>query len=534
MKKNKRVAFFLGTIALLAATKADAASSTIFKEDKVIPKNLIAQQAPQILLPRAIPASVGEVSASSLDASTPQFALDSNLRVNLVLSNASAKTALQSLAKSARLNIAFYEDSESAKQSEGKVSIDLQDEPIQSAFNYILRLGNLEASKVGNTIFIGSKLPDSLRETVAKTLRLNQASAAAAATYLASQGADKGSSSGESAAAAAPAAAPAASISKGLLKGLSVSVDDRLNTIMLVGSPYKVKLAEIMLTKLDARRKQVALNVKIVDVNLSNNDSFSSSLSFKAGDGFLSIDRGAAVYNYGGSNPATNAQTLGSNTTPPLIPLAPGLEKFYTIPSKLLSTLQAQIINGNAKILTDPTLVVQEGQKSNVDLTQDVFGGFELTSVAGAGSTTSTRKPIILKGKDGAGLTLEILVNRIDDNGFVSVVVSPTVNSIGNTITTSDGEISLLQSRKLNSGEIRLRDGQTLILSGIIQQSERNSISKVPILGDIPILGALFRSTNKTNQRQEVVVLLTPQVLSDTQGQVNYTPGVDARLMIGK
>jgi len=125
-------------------------------------------------------------------------------------------------------------------------------------------------------------------------------------------------------------------------------------------------------------------------------------------------------------------------------------------------------------------------------------------------------------------------VNRIDDNGFISVGVSPTVSSIGSTVSTSDGEIALLQSRTLNSGEIRLRDGQTLILSGIIQESDRTSVTKVPILGDIPILGALFRSTNKSNQRQEVVVLLTPQILDDNRGQVNYAPGVDARLMIRK
>jgi type IV pilus assembly protein PilQ len=71
-----------------------------------------------------------------------------------------------------------------------------------------------------------------------------------------------------------------------------------------------------------------------------------------------------------------------------------------------------------------------------------------------------------------------------------------------------------------------------LILSGIIQESDRTTVTKVPILGDIPILGALFRSTNKSNQRQEVIVLLTPQILNDGVNQVNYTPGNDARLLI--
>ncbi|WP_396134166.1 type II secretion system protein GspD, partial [Chamaesiphon sp. VAR_48_metabat_135_sub] len=222
--------------------------------------------------------------------------------------------------------------------------------------------------------------------------------------------------------------------------------------------------------------------------------------------------------------------TFGSVTPGSPATVTYGAPANYQIPTKFLSTLQAQIISGNGKILTDPTLVVQEGQKTNVNLTQDVFGGFKINTVSGTGATTSTREPIIKQ----AGLILDILVNRIDDNGFVSVAVIPTVSSIGSTITTADGDIALLQSRTLNSGEIRLRDGQTLILSGIIQESDRTSVSKVPILGDIPILGALFRSTNKSNQRQEVVVLLTPQILNDNKGQVNYTPGVDARLMIGR
>jgi type IV pilus assembly protein PilQ len=90
----------------------------------------------------------------------------------------------------------------------------------------------------------------------------------------------------------------------------------------------------------------------------------------------------------------------------------------------------------------------------------------------------------------------------------------------------------LIQERTLSSGEIRLRDGQTLILSGIIQESDRSTVTKVPILGDIPILGALFRSTSKSTGRQEVIVLLTPQILNDGTNQVNYNPGNDARQLM--
>jgi type IV pilus assembly protein PilQ len=571
------------------------------------------------MMPRAVAPPVGDISVSNLDGTIfGAVDLSTNKNIpNLVLKDAPVREVLELLVQNAGLNLAYMANSPDDKnnqtavapRAEPKITLNLRNEPVQSAFNYVLKMSGYEAIRVGRTVFVGPKLPDSIQENVVRTLRVNQISAAAAAAFLASQGAEartpQETTTIESIIAGGVSQTTTRkSIQVGLtvintanaptlLRGLAVNVDERLNSITLVGTARKVEIASAMITRLDARRRQVALNVKIVDVNLSNNNSMSNSLSFKVGDGFLSVDKGAAVYNYGGYNPPSNSSVVNSVTTPPVtaFPLPGGGQPFFDYqpnapfsnnganvtnpgtgqipaqlyarpsfgtsdnpylpgvsnvadtgkityslptsfqyPTKFLSTLQAQIISGNGKILTDPTLVVQEGQKSTVNLTQDVFGGFKINTVAGTGATTSTREPIIKQ----AGLSLEILVNRIDDNGYVSVGVTPTVSSIGSTITTPDGDIALLQSRTLNSGEIRLRDGQTLILSGIIQESDRTSVSKVPILGDIPILGALFRSTNKTNQRQEVVVLLTPQILNDNRGQVNYTPGVDARLMIGR
>ena len=501
-------------------------------------------------MPRAIAPPVGDISVSNLDATisnTVDLGSDKNIPT-LVLKDAPVREVLELLVQSSGLNLAYMASNPDDKnnqtavapKAEPKITFNLRNESIQSAFNYVLKMSGYEALRVGRTIFVGPKLPDSIQENVVRTLRVNQVSPSGAAAFLASHGAEarlpQETTTTESLLVGkVEQTTTKKTIEVGitnintanapiLLRGLAVNIDERLNSVTLVGTARKVEIASAMITRLDARRRQVALNVKIVDVNLSNANLMNNSLSFKVGDGFLSVEKGAAVYNYGGDNPVTNAQTLnfpGGNALP---------TNSQSTPTKFLSTLQAQIISGNGKILTDPTLVVQEGQKSTVNLTQDVFGGFKVNSVAGTGATTSTREPIIKQ----AGLSLEILVNRIDDNGFVSVGVAPTVSSIGSTVSTADGDIALLQSRTLNSGEIRLRDGQTLILSGIIQESDRTSVTKVPILGDIPILGALFRSTNKSNQRQEVVVLLTPQILNDNRGQVNYAPGVDARLMIGK
>ncbi|MGB3640113.1 MAG: type II and III secretion system protein, partial [Rivularia sp. (in: cyanobacteria)] len=346
--------------------------------------------------------------------------------------------------------------------------------------------------------------------------------------------------------------------------------------------PKQVEMAMAQLTQLDVRRRQVAVNVKIIDVNLLGTKNFNSSFSFGVADNFFSVDGGTANANAGGFNPPSASTVTGSLTTPPVTalplpegsegapffdnqrdapfgdtsfengnffarpnfgtssnPYQPGVSEItedgieyalpglFQYPKKLLVSLQTQVTNGNAKVLTDPTLMVQEGQEAVVNLTAEVYGGIR--------TTASLREPII----KNAGLTLAVKVDRIDDNGFVSLSVAPTVSAPSGTATTGsiDGDITLLSERSLRSGQIRMRDGQTLVLSGIIQESDRVSVSKVPILGDIPLLGSLFRRTNKTNQRNEVIVLLTPQIMDDSQGSAygyNYKPSPEVRRMLRK
>jgi type IV pilus assembly protein PilQ len=75
----------------------------------------------------------------------------------------------------------------------------------------------------------------------------------------------------------------------------------------------------------------------------------------------------------------------------------------------------------------------------------------------------------------------------------------------------------LLSKRTLNSGQIRIRDGQTLVLSGIIRDSDRQTLTKVPLLGDLPIIGALFRQETNQNIRNEVIIVVTPRIIDDSQ-----------------
>jgi type IV pilus assembly protein PilQ len=485
-------------------------------------------------MPRAVAPPIGDISVSNIDAAMPQINLGSK-KLYSVTATQSARELLRQIAFEANLNVV---DSDTSESKDGKATLDkavsvrFRNEPIQNVFNYVLQLSGLEANRIGNTIFVGAKLPDAVKETIVRTVRLNQVSSTAAANFLATQGAESqiaintvtynnvgtdiaqsttssgsGSNSTVTGSALSKVVETRSSSIQALkaktenspliLTGLSVSADERLNSVTLVGASRKVEMATALLTRLDARRRQVALNVKVVDVALTNNASLGANFNFNNGNTAFSSTGGNAVFSFGSS--------------------------------AFSASIQAAITNRNGKILTDPTLVVQEGQRSTVNLTQEVVAG--ITSTISNTTPPITTNTFLIKN---AGIILDLLVNRIDDNGFVSVTVSPTVSSIGDTYSSGNGNISLLRSRTLNSGEIRLRDGQTLILSGIIQESDQNTVTKVPVLGDIPLLGVLFRNTSKEKIRQEVVVLVTPQILNDNKGQTNYTPGVDSRLLMGK
>jgi type IV pilus assembly protein PilQ len=582
-------------------------------------------QAPPFL-PRAVAPPVGDIAISNIDASPSTIDLGTRERVpRLVLRDAPVREVLSLLARAAGMNLAYVGGEQAAgatptpapggaAQPQGTsqtISLDIENEPVQDVFNYVLRLSGLEANRSGRTIFVGSRLPNSTRDVVMRNLRLNQVTVGVALNFLVGLGAETAVSrerqvTSVNAVPVGGAGAPAVTQtqtttetrlevqradfrdSQPLLRGLQALGDERTNSLTLIGTPRTVEMAMSQLTQLDIRRRQVAVNVRIIDVNLLNTQDQNTSFSFGVGNNFFSVDEGAASLNFGGVRPPNSNEARNSITETPIIPnpltgepflregffnrppgvrpsasppldpngnpVQPGITEFtpgrdgqpdtytfalpslYQFPKRLLASLQAQITNGNAKILTDPTLIVQEGQEANVNLTQEVIGNIIREIVRGDNISTET----ITAAKEQVGLTLGVKVDRIDDNGFISLSVAPVVKAPLSPATINVGgggsqQIFLVSERSLNSGLVRLRDGQTLILSGIIQDQDRTDISKVPILGDIPLIGSLFRRTNRRNERNEVIVLLTPQILDDSENSAygyNYTPSPQVRQML--
>ena len=205
----------------------------------------------------------------------------------------------------------------------------------------------------------------------------------------------------------------------------------------------------------------------------------------------------------------------------------PSSDQYRQPDNSFYAYLEAQVVARNAKTLAQPTLLVQEGEAAKVETGEEVVVNVTQSENGDSGTTNYTYE------KKTAGLTLEVDVDKIDDNGFITMTVNPSVSipvpaPQGAGTNTGGVQIFNLNKRDLKSGSIRLRDGQTLILTGVINEQQIEEVRKWPILGDLPLFGSLFRKSESTRTKDELVILVTPRVLDDEQGGVfgyGYRPG---------
>lgn len=542
--------------------------------------------------PRAVAPPVGDMAVGNINAEPDAIDLGGGQIIpKLLLRNAPVREVLTLLGRAANVNVAFAEEEAAADPtnpgatpSGSTISLDIENESVQDVFNYVVRLSGMQANKVGNTVFVGKSLPGDARNRIVRTLRLNQLRATGKVSFnnaLIGTSQVGGSVSGAQASITSSGGDASASISGGssgsassstlsrlskyaeefkergakeilesygangggsggqdqdaassdLLKDLQVVADARINSVTLIGTPRKVELATSILRQLDIRKRQASVNVKIIDIDLLKTKNIEGSIGFRDGAGF-GVGSGTANSGVG--------TALGL-----FFGGAPSPISVTGLANSVVGSLLANVGRNNTKVLSDPTLIVQEGSSAQVNLTREVFSGFEQTTTesatgSGGGIASTTIKPIIRQ----AGVIFNVTIDRIDDNGFVTLNVSPEVSAPFDTydfrFPGSGGSAltgSLLSQRRLETGKIRLRDGQTLILSGIIQDTDKTTISKVPILGDIPLLGLLFRKEAGERRRSELVVMVTPKIMDDSdQATVGYqySPSPDAQNLLKK
>ena len=477
---------------------------------------------------------VGAMAVGSVPLPGPAFIpLRSTHPVTMTARDARAQDVLMALLQDTGYNFTFLEDQQEST-IEPRVTVDFRDESLEKAVHFLLLSSGLEGYLEGRTLVVGPGLVGrNLRAKVSRMIRLNQVDAAGAAGFLANLGAtmsvthsvtttatevlggdqnttmvaaDAGHQS-HVASTTVTAAVSEFGGRQGPLRGLRGTTDERLNTVTLVGPADLVDVAQAYLRQMDRRKRQVAVKVQIMNVDLNRNEALDPSFSARIGDAFLISQPGEALLNFGVSK---SAELLGKESSEEKGADASTQSGFHNPGHSFYSQLEAAIVSSEVNLLAEPTLLVQEGESASINTTTSVItGNTTTTSPTGITQTSQEREP--------AGLSLTVDVSKIDDNGFISLKVRPKVSVPAPAGIQNGVPIFNITERALSSGSVRLRDGQTLILSGVIQDSERQQVSKLPLLGDLPLLGKLFRGSSTTRDKTELIILVTPSLIQDDQ-----------------
>lgn len=480
--------------------------------------------------------------------------------VNLTLKEADPIESLTSLAELGEYGIIFVKDQQSNTKKFGSpVTLSFKNESFERAFNSVILSSGLQGKLDGKTIIIGENIATkSFSSKISKVYRLSQTTASYAADYLASLGASISKvtvtnlPSGNNSQSSIPLTGIETYGSKvGPLIGLTGTTDTRLQTITLVADNEKlINTAESYLKQIDLKQKQVALTVKILDVNMNNSDQLGNTFSFKPGSGaFIMNDQGKLSANFGpykppgsnaGGQPGLFDGATGENPTigKAAKDTSSSLSGFIYPREQLLTYLTAQITSADTKILASPTVILTENPETFDSSGPDSIGRSKANeAMINVGNKVVTSYSLT-KDESGAvfceaeftnaGLSLGARILKIDDYGFVTFTIEPRISAaVGKESVGNCGTVNTINERSLESGSVRVKNKSTLILTGVISETDTKVVSKWPILGDVPLLGNLFRNTSGSKELRELIIMVTPEIIEDENLEIyqsNITP----------
>ena len=267
-----------------------------------------------------------------------------------------------------------------------------------------------------------------------------------------------------------------------LAPGLRVTVPANSAQIVLAGSPPSIRLAESLIGRLDRPQPLVVLDTEV-----------------------LEVDENAAK-NIGLQFPGAVVQSQFDEILPTPNPLTGqagrliGLQPLTRSPLQFTAELNFLISQGNARVLADPRVTTISGHTATIRAGDTIN---ILTQTAGGVGTPVTQQLQTFN----TGVTLDI-TPMVGPSGLITVALHPVVNSLSG----ENNGVPQIATRDTQT-VVQLQDNQTLVIGGLIQESLQRSVSKLPVLGDLPLLGRLFRNTAVQTERNELVIVVTPHVV---------------------
>jgi type II secretory pathway component GspD/PulD (secretin) len=292
-----------------------------------------------------------------------------------------------------------------------------------------------------------------------------------------------------------------AEASRDLLKTLlgadapaTMEVDKRLNALVMKGYEAQIERAKSQLEDIDVPLQQVMISVKVIDLSETGGKSLGIDWQVGANDGTQPINWYEVPNAYpntvaGGYNPYTGAKPSFADSP---------VGFFIRDPFVLRSAISFAVSKGEAKVLASPRVAALDGEKATLHI--------------------GDRYPIVYYDPRAGqyqviyvdiGIRLDV-TPKISPDGYISAKINTTVSDLRELVNNQYPRTTE-RSAELT---IRVKDNNTIVIGGMIQESSRDNVKKVPFLGDIPILGEMFKQSTTDRAKGEVVIMITPKIIT--------------------
>ena len=425
------------------------------------------------------------------------------------------RTVLQLIAEESNLNVV------AADTVQGNVTLRLVNVPWDQALDLVLQAKGLDKRQSGNVVWVAPqseiakyeqdkaearvKLENSA-EMITEYIPINYGNAEDIAKLLtddAKNGKGGGGGTGES--------------QRGFLSPRgSISFDRRTNTLLVIDIPQRVAAIRELVNKLDKPVDQVVIEARIVIAN----ESFARELGAKFGISGVTHNGQIGFNNTIANNTASQNSYNDPNRTGPWT-LTHGLNS--SLPSTLAGagSIALSILNagyaldmelsalqneGRGEIISNPRIVTSN-QKEALIKQGDQIGYLTVAGGNNANVPTVQFKDVVLQLK---------VTPTITNDGRIFLNMDLQKDDLSGFINTGVGQVPQIATREVTTA-VLVEDGQTVVVGGVYEFKDQNTMSKIPFLGDIPILGNLFKNRNHTKSKAELLVFVTPKVIRVAQ-----------------
>ena len=263
----------------------------------------------------------------------------------------------------------------------------------------------------------------------------------------------------------------------------AITVDERMKTLYVKTNPAKMQEVEELIGVLDAPEKQVMIRASIFEFSDSDTLAVENTLNIAYDDIMISLGGTGITIDY------RNDRSIRGNRTV-------WTDRVITDAFRALET------QAKGKIIANPSVIAIDGKKAEINLTQD----YPYVS------DRDNEKGTVTWSTEEVGPKLSF-TPRIGRDGYVALTLELSTGDVISTQTSSTGEQMPVTTTRSVKTDVRVRDGMPFIVGGLFREDEGKGVSRIPILGNIPLLGELFTYRYNTKQKSQVVMVITPYIL---------------------